>query len=207
MFSAVQMYVEHDHRLINQIKVDGGSTPLYAAASLDHCDILCYLAATVCLLTMISMVNSKTTLFLQETCELDKKAYNGWSALQTACYDGNIRSIECLVGYGADPQAADFDGTTPLHFVLAMKNMKPLSERTPHLNKVKQPVNFVGCKCHYAIMYRSVSMCRELTTVFRMSLSTSLWPVSWSVKEPVWRQRQWMGSSHLLSVHQNTTRY
>ena len=48
LFSAVQMYVEHDHRLINQIKVDDGTTPLHVAANLDHCDILCYLAATVC---------------------------------------------------------------------------------------------------------------------------------------------------------------
>ena len=50
-------------------------------------------------------------------------------------------------------------------------------------------------------------MCRELTTVFRMSLSTSLWPVSWSVKEPVWRHSLQLGAHLSLSVLLSTTLY
>ena len=42
-----------------------------------------------------------------------------------------------MVGYGADVGATDFQKNTPLHFVLGKKNMKPLSEWTPHLNEVR----------------------------------------------------------------------
>ena len=40
-------------------------------------------------------------------------------------------------GYRADVGAGNKVGNTPLHFVLAKKNMKPLSQWTPHLNKVR----------------------------------------------------------------------
>ena len=72
----------------------------------------------------------------QDTCDLDYTSYTGFTALFIACKEGNTRSVECLVGYGADLNIADELGNTALHFVLAKKNMKPLSDWTPHLNKV-----------------------------------------------------------------------
>ena len=44
--------------------------------------------------------------------------------------------VEGLVGYGADVNATDLESRTPLLFVLAKKDMKPLSDWTPHMNKV-----------------------------------------------------------------------
>ena len=72
----------------------------------------------------------------QDTCDLNIKTQNGKSPLHAATAEGHIRSLECLVGYGADVEVKDNKGVTPLHFVLAKKNMKPLSSLTPHLNEV-----------------------------------------------------------------------
>ena len=87
-----------------------------------------------------------TALFLlQETCELELKTYEGWTALQVACIQGYVRCVECLVGYGADVQAPDANGSTVLHIVLHEKDMKPLSNWTNHLNEVKT----FTCVCVY----------------------------------------------------------
>ena len=97
------------------------------------------------------------------------------------------------MGYGADPTIADERNSAPLHFVLAKKAMDPLSAWTLHLNKVHIHIDYCGLLYHnnyidsFLMANRSMSMYQELTTVFRWSLSTSLWPVSWSVKEQVWR--------------------
>ena len=56
--------------------------------------------------------------------------------MHVATGEGHIRSVECLVGYGADVEVKDDKGITPLHLVMAKKNMKPLSPLTPHLNQV-----------------------------------------------------------------------
>ena len=56
--------------------------------------------------------------------------------LLLACKEGNTRCLESLVGYGADLSISDERDGTPLHFILAKSSMKPLSEWTPHLNKV-----------------------------------------------------------------------
>ena len=45
--------------------------------------------------------------------------------------------MESLVGYGADAGALDSEGVTSLHLLLAKRNMKPLSEWTLYLNKVR----------------------------------------------------------------------
>ena len=58
------------------------------------------------------------------------------SPMHMATAEGQIRSVECLVGYGADVEVKDHKGITPLHLVMAKKNMKPLSSLTPHLNEV-----------------------------------------------------------------------
>ena len=72
----------------------------------------------------------------QESCDLEKKTYIELSPLVVASREGTTRCVECLVGYGADVKSTDALKNTSLHFVLAKKNMKPLSEWTLHLNKV-----------------------------------------------------------------------
>ena len=90
-----------------------------------------------------------TALFLlQETCELELKNHEGWTALQVACIQGYVRCVECLVGYGADVQAPDANGSTVLHIVLHEKDMKPLSNWTNHLSEVKTSTL---CVCMYVI--------------------------------------------------------
>ena len=70
-------------------------------------------------------------------CELEVKTYESCTALGIASDAGNIRCVESLVGYGADVEAIDFNGRTPLYLVLVRKNMKPLSDWTKHLNEVE----------------------------------------------------------------------
>ena len=69
---------------------------------------------------------------------MEKKTYEGFTALHVASNEGNIRAIECLVGYGADVGAQESQGITSLHLILSKMNMKPLSEWTPYLNKVRK---------------------------------------------------------------------
>ena len=71
---------------------------------------------------------------------MEKKSYLGFTALHLASIEGSIRSIEYLVGYGADAGATDTDGVTSLHLLLVKRNLKPLSEWTPYFNKVRMKV-------------------------------------------------------------------
>ena len=133
---------------------------------------------------------------MQESCQIDMPTMGtNETPLHIAAREGQIRCVESLVGYGADVKANDVVGNTSLHLVLAKRNMKPLSECTLQLNEVYRTWLFVANTLIATLpsTHSSMSMCLELTTVFRMSLSTSLWPVSWSVKEPVWRQNHWKG--------------
>ena len=61
--------------------------------------------------------------------------------------------------------------------------------------------------CLYIFICSSMKWCRVLITVFRMSLSTSLWPVSYSVKVPVWRLCPHMGSLLCTSAPLSTNLY
>ena len=73
---------------------------------------------------------------IQDTCDLNMKTHEGQAPLHIATGEGHIRGVECLVGYGADVGVKDLKRVTPLHLVLAKKNMKSLSPATPHLNEV-----------------------------------------------------------------------
>ena len=67
---------------------------------------------------------------------MERKSYDGYTALHLACERGNVRCVEYLVGYGADVGATSARGNPPLYVVINKKNMKPLSKWTPHLNEV-----------------------------------------------------------------------
>lgn len=56
--------------------------------------------------------------------------------MHVAAFKGHPRIIECLVGYGANLNAADIDGDTPLHLVLDRMVMAAPSADTPELLKV-----------------------------------------------------------------------
>lgn len=46
-YSGVETFIEHDHGLINTIRLDTGLTPLHVAAQLNRVDQVNYLAAIV----------------------------------------------------------------------------------------------------------------------------------------------------------------
>jgi ankyrin repeat protein len=108
--------------MINHRRMDDGSAPLHVVTLFDHCDMLFYLGS-------------------MDTCDMNIRTHMGQAPLHIATGEGHIRSVECLVGYGADVEVKDRKGITPLHFVLAKKNMKPLSPATPHLNEVHEMVS------------------------------------------------------------------
>ena len=58
------------------------------------------------------------------------------TALYIAASEGHTRCVEALVGYGADVTITNAEGKSPLHQVLQLQNMKPLSEWTLFLNEV-----------------------------------------------------------------------
>ena len=184
--SGVEIILRADYTVVDHIEPGSGGNALHLAAHRDKPAILCLLASMVP--SLHASIYIYQYIHFQNVCALDKPTFNGdLTPLHIAAREGSIMCVECLVGYGADVGARDVHGNSPLHLVLSRKNMKPLSEWTLHLNEVCI-VSMKSCNIiHEAHVNSSMSMCRELTTVFRMSLSTSLWPVSWSVKEPVWR--------------------
>ena len=76
---------------------------------------------------------------VQDTCELNApNALKNQTPLHVAAQRGFTRIIERLVGYGANPNATDSDGNTPMSLVLTDKDsIKPPSEDSPEIMKVK----------------------------------------------------------------------
>ena len=60
----------------------------------------------------------------------------GQTALHFAVHQGHSRITERLVGFGANLDAQDSDGDTPLHVTLVRETVDPLSADTPQLKKV-----------------------------------------------------------------------
>ena len=50
--------------------------------------------------------------------------------------EGYGRIVERIVGYGASVSALTIEGNTPLHAIMVQKNMRPLSQSTPEMQKV-----------------------------------------------------------------------
>ena len=70
-------------------------------------------------------------------CDLNLKNDLQQTALHTSSHEGHSHVIERLVGYGIDINAQDSNGNTALHMVLMKKSARPLSHRTPQMNKVR----------------------------------------------------------------------
>ena len=68
--------------------------------------------------------------------ETDGKTDNGQTALHISAYEGFPKVLEPLIEYGADVNAVDKEGNTPLHLILNQKNMNPIFMQGSVLQKV-----------------------------------------------------------------------
>ena len=67
---------------------------------------------------------------------VDSRADTGHTPLHGAIMKDQSRLVELLVGYGADPSAAEGDGMTALHLTLDNDDLHPPSDHTPQLTQV-----------------------------------------------------------------------
>ena len=72
---------------------------------------------------------------MQESCDVDCLSVALQTPLHIATREGHATCFECLVGYGADVNAADTLGNAPIHYVLAKKNIQTLNGAL-HLSEV-----------------------------------------------------------------------
>jgi len=98
-------------------KKDNGSTPLHVAVANSHCDIVSLLAC-------------------HPSCDIDAKNAGKLTPLHIAVHEGHIKIVERLVGFGANVNATDEAGNTPLHLALARDTMQQPSNDTPQMKKV-----------------------------------------------------------------------
>ena len=78
-----------------------------------------------------------SSLFVQKSCNINLRSNDGLVSLHIAAHEGHTAVVEALVGYGADLNAADEEkGNTPLHLIIARKNMKPIDASMAYLWKV-----------------------------------------------------------------------
>lgn len=81
---------------------------------------------------------------MQPSCDIDARNAEKLTSLHIAVHEGYIKIVERLVGFGANLNATDEDGNTPLHFALVRDTMQQPSNDTPQVKKVGE--------CHqYAI--------------------------------------------------------
>lgn len=72
----------------------------------------------------------------QRTTDINVRNDQRRTPLHTAVIEGYPRVIEKLVGYGAELNAVEDEGNTPLHITLIKKAMKPINDDTSVMNKV-----------------------------------------------------------------------
>lgn len=73
---------------------------------------------------------------LQPSCDIDARNAGKLTPLHIAVHEGYIKIVERLVGFGANVNATDEDGNTPLHLALVRDTMQQPSSDTPHVKKV-----------------------------------------------------------------------
>ena len=75
---------------------------------------------------------------VQDTCDLNAKNHlKELTPLHHASQRGFSRTVEYLVGYGADINATDSDGNSALHTVTVLKDMAAPSVHSPQLQEVR----------------------------------------------------------------------
>ncbi|HUP94182.1 MAG TPA: ankyrin repeat domain-containing protein [Burkholderiales bacterium] len=70
---------------------------------------------------------SPLLLFLKAGMAADTRDARDWTSLMVASFHGNVDAAKLLIEYGADPQARDRGGYTPLHWA-AMKGFLTIIE-------------------------------------------------------------------------------
>lgn len=73
---------------------------------------------------------------MQPSCDIDAKNAGKLTPLHIAVHEGLIKIVERLVGFGANVNATDEAGNTPLHLALARDAMQQPSNDTPQMKKV-----------------------------------------------------------------------
>lgn len=74
---------------------------------------------------------------MQSSCNINIRTTGDLTALHIAAHEGHTAIVEALVGYGADLNVVDEDrGNTPMHLILARKNMNPIDASMAYLWKV-----------------------------------------------------------------------
>lgn len=108
-----------------------------------------------------------------QDCDLNIKSLKGYTALHGAIISGGLKAIEKLVGCGADVNAQDNDGDSPLHLIRHSKAEEQVTDSTPEMIKVHVHIldkvyNIdVLCTCMYSIY----NVC--MYTVYVLALATS----------------------------------
>ena len=83
------------------------------------------------------------SLFAQQKCEVDAKTEKGYTALHGGVLSGNLKIVEKLVKHGANVNAQDNDGDTPMHLLsmtARLNEIKPITSDTPELLEVCVPL-------------------------------------------------------------------
>ena len=89
-----------------------------------------------------SQILSHNTIFsvymlCQQNCQVDAKTDKGYTALHGSILSGTLKITEKLLKYGADVNAQDNDGDTPMHLLnVSLDEMKPVTADVPELMKV-----------------------------------------------------------------------
>ena len=74
--------------------------------------------------------------YLVQDCDLNIKSLNGHTALHGAIISGDLKTIEKLVGLGANVSVQDKDGDSPLHLIRHSKAEEAVTDQSPRMMEV-----------------------------------------------------------------------
>lgn len=72
----------------------------------------------------------------QPSCDINARTKKRQTAVHVATEEGHVAVIEKLVGYGADLNAAAYDGGTPLRSAVTTCNMSSPDDASPQIKRV-----------------------------------------------------------------------
>lgn len=75
-------------------------------------------------------------LYLQDSCDINACTNENQTALHLAVFQGHLAIVERLVGYGAQLNIQDSNGSTPLHLALTSYSTERITADTPQMKKV-----------------------------------------------------------------------
>lgn len=75
-------------------------------------------------------------MYLQDACDINACTNENQTALHIAVFQGHLDIVERLVGYGAQLNIQDSNGSTPLHLALTGGSTEHITADTPQMKKV-----------------------------------------------------------------------